>query len=321
MCADNIPLRILIVEDSEDDTFLIVRALSLEGFDIDFKRVETSSEMRQALEQESWDTVISDYQMPAFDGLAALKIYQEFGLDIPFIVVSGAIGEETAVRVMKAGAHDYILKGNLTRLVPAIERELGETRLRQERRDALQQLQRSESRYRAIVEDQTELINRCTLDGTVTFANNAYARLRDCSPEELIGKNYRDFLTENSVRQLDKTRSKLTKEKPVSTTVSSHQKKDGSIVWIQWRDRLIFDADGQPMEYQGVGRDITEQRQAEEHLKGFANNLERRAIQLQVAAEIARDATSIRDLDDLLFQNVLLAVFLLFELVNLMRSN
>ena len=182
--------------------------------------------MRLALEQASWDAVISDYQMPAFDGLAALRIYKEFGLDIPFIVVSGTIGEETAVRVMKAGAHDYILKGNLARLVPAIERELGETRLRQERREALQKLQHSESRYRAIVEDQTEMINRCTLDGTISFVNSAYARLLETTFEELIGKNYRSFLSKSSCQHLQKIRSALTKEKPVSDDcVQSEEKR------------------------------------------------------------------------------------------------
>jgi DNA-binding NtrC family response regulator len=166
-------LRVLIVEDSEDDAFFLARALTRDGYDVDFLRVDTAADMRQALGEGAWDAIISDYQMPGFDGLAALEIYAESGLDIPFIVVSGAMGEETAVKVMKAGAHDYLIKENLTRLVPAIRRELQEAKLRQERRDALLALQYSESRYRAIVEDQMELINRCTLDGTITYVNNA----------------------------------------------------------------------------------------------------------------------------------------------------
>ena len=112
-------LRLLIVEDSEDDAFFVVRAFRQEGYDVNFERVETSAEMRQMLEEQTWDVVISDYQMPSFDGLAALGIYKDFNLDIPFIVVSGAIGEETAVTVMKAVAHDYLLKNNMARLVPA----------------------------------------------------------------------------------------------------------------------------------------------------------------------------------------------------------
>ena len=300
MSEDRMPLRALLVEDSEDDAFFIVRALKLEGFDVNFERVDKPEEMRRALEQSSWDAVISDYQMPAFDGLAALGVYDEFDLDIPFIIVSGAVGEETAVKVMKAGAHDYLIKDNLTRLAPAIRRELQEAKLRQERREALQALQRSEARYRAIVEDQTELISRCTLDGTITYVNEAYARLHDRTPEELIGKTYQDFLKERSIERLRRIRTSLTHQNPVVSSESAHTKSDGTFIWIQWRDRLIFDQLGNPIEYQGVGRDITEQKQVEAELRSFANNLERRAVQLQVAAEIARDATSVRELDDLL---------------------
>ncbi len=307
MSATNIPIRLLIVEDSEDDAFFLVRTLTQAGFDVDFKCVETSSEMRRAIEEQSWDAIIYDYQMPSFDGVAALGIYNEFDLDIPFIVVSGAIGEEMAVDIMKAGAHDYILKHNLARLIPAIEGELQETRLRRERREALQELQHSESRYRAIVEDQTEMINRSTLDGTITFVNNAYARLHDCMPADLIGEKYSACMTEKSVERLTKVRSALSLKKPVSTSVSQYRKKDGSLIWVQWRDRLILDADDNPVEYQGVGRDITEQRQAEDELKEIATNLERRAVQLQVAAEIARDAISIPELDNLLHRAVNLA--------------
>ena len=273
MSAEKIPLRLLIIEDSEDDAFLLVHSLNREGFEVTSTRVDTPDGMRQALAQQSWDAIISDYQMPSFNGLAALGIYKEFVLDIPFIVVSGAIGEETAVNVMRAGAHDYLIKDNLARLVPAIQRELQEARLRQERRDALTALQHSESRYRAIVEDQTEMINRSTLDGTITFVNNAYARLHERTPEELIGKKYSDFFTEKSIQRLEEIRSKLSLENPVSTSESRHYKKDKQVIWIQWRDRLIFDNQENPVEYQGVGRDITDQKLAEEELKSFANNL------------------------------------------------
>ena len=209
MLSDKIPTRLLIVEDFEDDAFFLVRTLIAAGFDVDFKRVETASEMHQAIEEQSWDAIISDYQMPNFDGLGALRIYKEFALDIPFIIISGAIGEEMAVKVMKAGAHDYILKNNLARLVPAIERELQESRLRQERREALQKLQHSELRYRAIVEDQTEMINRSTLDGLITFVNDAYARLHESTPASIIGKKYSDFMTEAGANRLVEIRSAL----------------------------------------------------------------------------------------------------------------
>jgi len=137
-------LRVLIVEDSEDDAALLVRELRRAGYDLQFHRVETSEAMEAALEQHTWDVVIADYVMPGFDGLAALRLMKEKGLDLPFIVVSGKIGEETAVEAMKAGAHDYIVKGSLARLVPAIERELQEARVRREHRQLEEHLLRAQ---------------------------------------------------------------------------------------------------------------------------------------------------------------------------------
>jgi signal transduction histidine kinase len=132
------PLRVLIIEDSETDAFFILRQLRKGGYDPIWERVETEESTRHQLATQQWDVIISDYTMPGFSGLAALSILKETKLDIPFILVSGAIGEETAVAAMKAGAGDYLLKGQLTRLVPAIERELKESESRRLRRLAEQ---------------------------------------------------------------------------------------------------------------------------------------------------------------------------------------
>jgi two-component system, cell cycle sensor histidine kinase and response regulator CckA len=129
------PLRILIVEDSEDDALLLLRELRRGGFDPFSERVETADALRALLARRQWDIVISDYLMPRFSGLAALEIVKQSGFDLPFIIVSGNIGEDIAVGAMKAGAHDYIIKGNLTRLVPAVERELREANERGERKE------------------------------------------------------------------------------------------------------------------------------------------------------------------------------------------
>jgi DNA-binding NtrC family response regulator len=116
-------LHILIVEDSEDDALFLLRELKRGGHEPVFERIETAEAMKEALDNRTWDVIISDYSMPQFSGLAALNLLKEIGLDIPFIIVSGNIGEDVAVGAMKAGAHDYIMKGNLARLVPAVERE------------------------------------------------------------------------------------------------------------------------------------------------------------------------------------------------------
>ncbi len=130
------PLRVLIVEDSEDDALLTIRELERGGYALTFERVETAEAMAAALKKQAWDIIISDYSMPHFSGLKALKLLQQSGLDLSFIVISGTIGEEVAVLSMKAGAHDYLMKGNLTRLMPAIERELRDTEVRRQRRQA-----------------------------------------------------------------------------------------------------------------------------------------------------------------------------------------
>ena len=136
------PLRILIVEDSEADAELLLRELRRGGYAPEFERVETPEGLDAALARQSWDLVVSDYAMPRFNGLQALKLTQEKGLDIPFIIVSGSIGEDVAVAAMKAGAHDYLMKDNTARLLPAIARELREARMRQERRQSEETIHR-----------------------------------------------------------------------------------------------------------------------------------------------------------------------------------
>ena len=130
------PLAVLIVEDSESDAQIIVRLLNKADYAVVSEQVDTAELMRAALAKRAWDIVISDYNLPQFDGSAALAVLQAAGLDIPFIAVSGTMGEEIAVAMMRAGAHDYLTKGHLGRLVPAVERELAQAKVREERRQA-----------------------------------------------------------------------------------------------------------------------------------------------------------------------------------------
>jgi two-component system, cell cycle sensor histidine kinase and response regulator CckA len=128
------PLRVLIVEDSKDDTDLLVLELESGGFDVAHRRVDSAEAMREALDGDKWDLVISDYSMPDFSGMEAMKILRERSIEAPFIFVSGTIGEETAIAALKSGAQDYVIKGNLKRLVPAIRRELKDVHDREERK-------------------------------------------------------------------------------------------------------------------------------------------------------------------------------------------
>src|SRR5437867_7311872 len=146
------PLRILIVEDSEDDTQLLLHQLRRGGYDPMHERVDSAATMEQALARQQWDLVIADYGIPNFNSMAALALLKERGHDLPFIIVSGTITEETAVATMKAGAHDYLLKGNLTRLIPTIERGVHEAESRRERRRAEEALQKSQDLKSSIIQ-------------------------------------------------------------------------------------------------------------------------------------------------------------------------
>lgn len=152
------PLRVLIVEDSEDDAQLLLRELRRGDYDPTYLRVDKPEAMKNAFEKLPWDMVISDYSMPHFNGLSALALVKESGFDLPFIILSGTIGEDVAVAAMKAGAHDYIMKGNLARLIPAVERELREAEGRLARRQAEEKLRTSE-RLRVIGEMAASIIH------------------------------------------------------------------------------------------------------------------------------------------------------------------
>ncbi len=161
--ATNKPLRLLQVENSSRDAALTERALTQAGYTIYSERVATAFEMRAALAKQAWDLIVADYRLPLFDAKSALLLLHESGHDIPFIVVSGALGEELAVSMMKAGAHDYLLKQNLARLAPAVEREIGDVRARRGRDVAERALNESEERFTAQgarLERQTTLLHQ-----------------------------------------------------------------------------------------------------------------------------------------------------------------
>ena len=146
-------LRILLVEDVEDDALLLVRELRKGGIEPDHARVETAGELKAALADGPWDAILADYNLPAFTGLDALQIVQKSGMDLPFIIVSGVIGEEQAVEALKAGAHDFILKGQYARL---LKRALLDTVLRHERRQTAEELSRHREHLEELVQQRTE---------------------------------------------------------------------------------------------------------------------------------------------------------------------
>ena len=164
----SIPLRLLLVEDSDDDAVLLLRLLRSAGFVPDYRRVESESEMRDALGDTRWNLVIADNSLPEFDATRALALFKEAGLDVPFIIVSGHIDDASAVAAMKAGAHDYLLKDNLARLIPAIKRELEEAENRRSKRQVEEAL-----RFQSKHDTLTGLLNRREFERVIAEALTA----------------------------------------------------------------------------------------------------------------------------------------------------
>ncbi|SPE61511.1 hypothetical protein SBV1_720004 [Verrucomicrobia bacterium] len=183
----NEPLQVLIVEDSENDALLLELELQQAGYQPVCERVETAEAMTAALARQKWDLIVADYVMPRFNGLAALSLVKEQGFDLPFIIVSGHITDDTAVAAMKAGAHDYVMKDNLARLGSAVQRELREAEGRRERRRVEEKLNLERSFREAIENSVPSGIAAVDLDGRQTYVNPAFCRMVGWSEAELVG--------------------------------------------------------------------------------------------------------------------------------------
>lgn len=162
-------LRVLLVEDSEDDALLLERHLRHGGYQPLVKRVETLETMLAALQTQFWDIVLSDHSLPHFGSMAALNLLQKEGIDMPFIMVSGTVGEDQAVEIMRVGAHDYIMKDNLSRLVPAVEQELREANIRQQRQAA----ENERAQLSSILEATPDLVAIMDLESRIHYMNQA----------------------------------------------------------------------------------------------------------------------------------------------------
>ncbi len=260
------PLSVLIVEDSEADAELLLREVRRGGYDVVHRRVTTADEMKRVLSDAHWDVVLSDFSLPEFDAIAALGTLNEVGLDIPFIIVSGTVGEETAVSALQAGAGDFLLKSKLARLIPAIERGMRDQRGRESHRQAERALRESEERYRRIIETANEGVWMLDVDLNTTFVNRRLGSMLGHDAHEMVGRPVLDFVHEDSRagtwRNLDRRVTTQTGQ-----TEMRFKRKDGSELWALLEATPIRDAMDRYHGVLAMLMDITQRKRLEEQLR------------------------------------------------------
>ena len=265
------PLQVLIVEDSVDDTLLIMRQLKQGGYAPSHERVETREDMEAALARHEWDLIFSDHSMPDFDSLSALNLLQRTGRDVPFIIISGFIREEDAVAAMKAGARDYLGKDHLARLVPVVERELREAAVRRESRKASEDLCASEAKYRELVENANSIILRMDLNGRVTFFKEFAQTFFGYTEAEILGRSVVGTIVpeeDSAGRDLARLIGDLVRHpERYASNQNENMRKNGQRPWVAWANKPVVDEQGKMVEILCIGNDISERKRAEDALQ------------------------------------------------------
>ncbi len=280
------PLRVLMVEDSETDAKLVAHALRSAGHEIELERVEEAAHLIAALARQPWDLVISDWTMPRLRGRDALAIVKAAQPDAPFIIVSGTVGEDKAVEAMRAGAQDYVLKGNLTRLPSAVERELRESKARRSHRQAQETLRESEARYRVLFESSP--LPKWLYDvETLRFlaVNDAAVQHYGYSREEFLQMSIKDIRPPEDVEALVRGIEEvgLVGLGPKSFGVRRHRKRDGTVIDVEVTGHT-FPLDGRVTRLI-TAQDITERRRTEEALRKSEEQL-RQAQKMEAIGQL-----------------------------------
>lgn len=271
-------LRVLMVEDNDDDAFFIIHELKEGGYEPQYRRVEKLPEALQLLEQEQWDILLSDYHLPGFTGMDVVKAVMDMEVDIPVIVISGAIGEDTAVETMRAGAHDYIMKGNLKRLCPAIERELEQMQVYKERKRAKQQLVESEEKFRQLTENIREVfwLYDCA-SATIVYFSPAFREVWARDPDEFM---LDPFSLVDTLHPEDHDQIVSLLEGDAWTNFNADYRilrPDGEQRWISTRSFPIKDAEGKVFRVAGLSSDISLRKALEAERNMMVRALEQTA--------------------------------------------
>ncbi|AUX48820.1 uncharacterized protein SOCE26_103610 [Sorangium cellulosum] len=273
----NTPLRALLVEDSEQDARLILRELKRGGYDPSHERVHTPEAMAAALERHPYDVVLCDHSMPRFDSLAALRLINERGLDLPFIIVSGSIGEMIVAEVMRSGAHDYVLKSDIRRLVPAIERSLRDAAERRERRRAEIALKESEERFALAVQGSRDGLWDWNLATGGAYYSERLKDILGCG-EGALGDSPESFLRlvheEDRSRVASALRDHLERGEPYDVEFR-RRTETGELRWLCSRGQARWDDLGKATRMAGSISDITARKQAEAALMDKLDIIER----------------------------------------------
>ncbi len=284
----NDPLKVLIVEDSEDDSLLLLRELRRGGYGVQSERVETAEQMQAALDRHPWDVVLADYTLPTFSAPDALRLLQHHEQrdandqsgrpwrnapwsTIPFIIISGTVGEEVAVAAMKAGAHDYLTKGNLARLVPAVERELREAQERRKRnraeqalRAADEALRRSQQQYQRLAEAAPVGIFRTDAAGNCIYVNEYWCQITGLSSEQSLGQHWAQVVHGDDRDRVFSQWQQIVGQGPQPEPLEFRfERPDGRVLWV-WGQALVEQwQEGQVASYIGSVTDITEKKRLE----------------------------------------------------------
>jgi two-component system sensor histidine kinase UhpB len=291
------PLQVLLVEDSDADAFLILSELRRHGYEVHCRRAQTEAAFRAELDTRRFEVILADYRLPSFNAASALQIVREKHIDVPFIIVSGTIGEEVAVAAMKAGAQDYVMKGKLARLVPAVERELGDAEVRRARVRAEEELRFQADLLKAV----GQAIVATDPRGKITYWNRPAEKLFGWTASQALGKDLDELVSPRKSPPSHSTIQLSLEKERTWVGEKAVRRRDGVLLTALVNNAPLYDPSGRVAGMIQVSTDLTERKLAELQLQNSREQLRALTSRLQSVREEERKGLS-RDIHDELGQ-------------------